>query len=334
MAELFKSKARFSAGAQRFFLISIQKTLGLSNSKLAKLLKISVRTLTDWKREKFLIPFSIIKTLSKKAKINIPTNITILDRYWYTRKGAKLGGVAVYKKYGQIGGDPEIRKKRWYEWWEKEGKNKHFPILRSLPLKKPGYSTDLAEFVGIMMGDGGMSRTQICITLHHRNDLKYSKFVIKLAKKLFEINPSVYHNIKYSVNNIVISRTELVKFLNSIGLPVGNKVKQLIDIPEWIKNNKLYKIFCLRGLIDTDGCVFLHKYKVNGKFYTYKKLSFTTASGPLRETVFEILKTLNFKPRISQNRDVRLDSQKDIKKYFKIIGSHNPKHLNKYRSVL
>lgn len=55
-------------------------------------------------------------------------------------------------------------------------------------------------------------------------------------------------------------------------------------------------------------------------------------STPLRQTVFNTLRDWGFNPRISQNRDVRLESQKDVKNYFDIIGSHNQKHLKKYQN--
>ena len=149
-------------------------------------------------------------------------------------------------------------------------------------------------------------------------------------KELFRVDPSIYHSPKYSVNDIVISRTGLVEHLHSLGLLIGNKIKQNLDIPEWIVSRKEYAIACVRGLVDTDGCLIIHKYKVNGKWYLYKKLSFTTASSPLRSTVYRIFQEVGLTPRIAQNRDVRIDSQADMKKYFEIIGSHNPKHLNKY----
>ena len=35
-------------------------------------------------------------------------------------------------------------------------------------------------------------------------------------------------------------------------------------------------------------------------------------------------------PRLSQDKDVRLDNVKDMQKYFQSVGSHNPKHLKRY----
>jgi len=118
-----------------------------------------------------------------------------------------------------------------------------------------------------------------------------------------------------------------------LGLKTGNKVKQQVDVPGWIKNNKKFQIACVRGLMDTDGSIFIHKYKVKGKAYQYKKMAFTSRSKPLVIFAYNALKRLKLNPRITKNGwDVRLDSIEDVKKYFRLIGSHNLKHLKKYKN--
>jgi len=128
----------------------------------------------------------------------------------------------------------------------------------------------------------------------------------------------------------MISSIDLVDYLIKMGLKSGNKMKLQVDIPGWIKNNKLYSIACARGLMDTDGCVFTHSYKVNGKNYFYKKLSFTSYSRPMLKSFNDILKSVGMRTRLFHDRDVRIDSIEDVKKYFALIGSHNLKHLKRY----
>ena len=253
--------------------------------------------------------------------------------FWYVFNGSSAGGTAVYKKYGHIGGDSEFRKKKWFEWWNKIGKFKPHPIINvTKSIKKPDYSPKLAEFTGIVMGDGGITKNQLTITLHHIDDKEYGKFVAKLMEKLFGVKPSIYHDSEDSVNNFVISRIKLIKFCTEkLGLKIGNKIKQQISIPDWIETNKKYQIACIRGLVDTDGCLVIHKYKVGGKQYCYKKLNFCSASKPLVKSVIGILKKFDFNPRLSHNgRNVWIDSQNEVKRYFKIIGSNNPKHKNRF----
>ncbi len=298
--------------------------------KAAKLCNLSERTIRDWRREILTMDYAAIQKLCKKINIPLPKNLKTKKRYWYVYNGGSAGGLAVWKKYGIIGGNPKHRKKKWYEWWEREGKYKPHPIINApISIEKPRCSKELAEFIGIVLGDGGITKYQVTITLHRKDDKEYGEFVTNLIKNLFDVHIGEY--LRQNAIGYSISRVELVKFCTEkLGLKRGNKIKQQIDIPDWIKQNKQYAIACVRGLIDTDGCVFNHKYKVKEKWYSYKKLSFTSYSKSLRESVFNILKNNGLNPRFAQDKDVRLDSIENMKKYFKIFNSHNPKHLRKY----
>lgn len=335
MVELFKDKrVVFPRGKQKEFILTAKRAIGLSDEQLAKLLEISNRTLADWKREKFLMSLSATKIILEKTKNKMPDNIIIQNPFWYVRKGAKIGGLAVWKKYGRIGGDPAYRKSKWYEWWKKDGQYRRHPIINNpLFVKTPRYSKDLAEFVGIVLGDGGISWYQVTITLHSKDDKEYSKFVASLIKKLFNIPIGIYLRKECMAVNLVVSRRQLVRFcIEKLGLKKGNKVKQQVGVPNWIKRNKLYSIACVRGLVDTDGSIFTHQYKSERKWYDYKKLSFTSHSKPLCRFVFYVLKNNGLNPRFARGKDVCLDSIKDVKRYLKIFNSNNPKNLKKYKN--
>jgi len=336
MAELSKDeysqRVKFQKHKQRAFLLQVKELTGQTHRSLAHIVGVSVRTFTDWKREKFLISYSALSRLCKTAKLPLPKTIELRDKFWYTPKGSSAGGIAVYKKYGRVGGDPEYRKKKWREWWERKGKfNPPSSITVPIPIKTPRRSESLAEFVGIMLGDGGISQYQIKITLHHKDDYEFGKYVMMLIKKLFDLQASILHDPKDSVNDYVVSRKELVGFCTKkLGLVIGNKIKQQIDIPSWIKGSRKYEIACVRGLVDTDGSVFTHRYQVGGKWYQYKKLCFSSRSHPLLRSVHRVLQNLGLHPRLTEGLDVRLDRIEDMQLYFRNIGSHNPKHLRTY----
>ncbi|MDD3531336.1 MAG: LAGLIDADG family homing endonuclease [Candidatus Pacebacteria bacterium] len=332
MAEVFKEeRVVFTSGKQRAFLERVIQQMSVADAAHACL--CSERTIRDWRREKFSISLSAVRTLSTYTGVPIPKNIHVHDAYTHNAKASRLGAAATIKKYGRIPHDEEHRKEQWRLWWESTGKFKKNPILETKAVHKPKRNVELAEFIGIMLGDGGISTYQIVVTLHHTDDLEYASHVINLMKKLFKVNPKIYHFPKKSVNNIVVSRRELVKYLHELGLPIGNKIKHRIDIPEWIKKDPKLSIACLRGLVDTDGCIFTHRYKVKGTWYVYKKLSFTSASNPLRHSVHTLLQEFGFHSRIADT-DVRLDRIEDMKQYFSAIGSHNPKHLRRYRNTV
>src|SRR3989338_10048955 len=335
MAESFNKNKRavFSKDAQKRFLERIKKNLHVNWKALARQIGVSEKTLSDWRREKLTMPLGTVRALARRAHIPFPQHIEIRDNFWSTTKAAKIGGNATFKKYGRVGGSPEHRKKQWRAWWKREGKRKPHSILQRLPIRKPSRSPLLAEFVGIALGDGGITNRQVTITLNRESDKGYVTFVVALIQKLFGLRASLYNNIKYSAVNIVVSRTELVGFCTKIlGLKRGNKVKQKVNIPRWIMRRKKLQIACVRGLIDTDGCVIIHRYKVRNKYYIYKKLAFTSHSDPLRQSVYKILKTQGLHPRMAQRKDVRLDSKKDLHSYFSTFKSHNPKHLERYKS--
>ena len=54
---------------------------------------------------------------------------------------------------------------------------------------------------------------------------------------------------------------KLINFLEDKGFKPGNKIKNKLRIPSWIKNNRKFLKACLRGLYDTDGSV----YKLTGQ---------------------------------------------------------------------
>jgi len=332
MAEKYTSKrVLFPKGSQETFLKQVLATI--STQEAAKLCNLSERTIRDWRREKFSMDFASLSKICKRIGIPLPKEVTFEERYWYAKKGAQAGGLARYKKYGNVGGDEKYRKKKWFEWWERKGKYSFHPILNApKKIRRPRPSEELAEFVGIVLGDGGISRYQVTVTLHSEDDKEYGKFVVSLIKKLFAVPVGVYPSKRDKAIDYVVSRIDLVRFLEKIGLQQGNKIKHQVDIPGWIKNNKRYFIACARGLVDTDGSVFTHRYKVNGKWYSYKKLGFTSLSRPMLYSIYKLFNELGLHARIAGNKDVRLDSIESMKSYFTVIGSHNPKHLKRYQN--
>lgn len=320
----------FPKEKQKKFLVKIFEKISVKEA--AELCNLSERTIRDWRREKFSVDLDSLKRLCKKTKITFPSDTKLKEDYWYVSRGSSVGGKEVLKKYGRIGGDPVYRKKKWREWWEKIGKFNPPKCFIAKDINVPQKNIELAEFAGIMIGDGGINKNQIVVTLNSISDKSYSLFVERMIEKLFNVEPSILLREDESVINIIVSRRRLVSFCRSIGLKVGNKLKQKLDVPGWIKEKKRYTTACIRGLIDTDGCVFDHCYKVNNRNYCYKKISFSSYSNSLIHSVFCMFRNIGLKPRITRNKkEVWIDSQEDIKKYFNYVGSHNPKHLKKYR---
>lgn len=321
-------------GLQRKVLLAAKEKRGTSWIELARLLEVQPRTLADWAREKYCMSHAAWKTIVQVIGVRVPISAQVLSWDRHLRGIAQSGEKAVYRRYGCVGGDPETRVRRWWSWWHQTGKHRAHPILHvRLPFKRPKRSESLAEFVGIMLGDGGMSARQLTVTLNHHDDRQYKNYVVDLLEGLFGVVPSVYHDPADSVYSVVISRTDLIDYCTSeLGLVRGSKVRQQVDIPQWVKTNSSYRVACLRGLVDTDGSVFQHTYLVNGRRYWYKKLCFTSHSRPLARSVSDMMRSIGLHPRFSRGKDVRLDRRDDIERYFQLVGSHNPKHIRRYSS--
>lgn len=336
MAKMFKEntgeRMLFPVGAQKLFLEKIQNKLGLNLKDFSKIAGVCVRSMTDWKREKNLASLSGIKALCKKAHTKLPKDIKIKDRFWYTNKGSVAGGLATYKKYGSLNKiNEEYRKKKWLEWWNREGRFKKNSIVTCLPFNAPPDSASLAEIFGIILGDGGITKYQLTVTLNKSDDKDFIRHVSKLFQKQFNIKPSLCGHKKANVTNIVISRKKLIEFLLKKGLKIGNKVKHQISVPKWIHRSEIFTKYCLRGLLDTDGCFFVDKHKYKNKIYLNCGINFTNRSLPILNFFKQNLIKFGYRPTQKTEFSIFLRQEKDVVRYFKEIGTSNSKHLNKFK---
>jgi len=328
MSESFKVK--FTKREQRQFLQAMEQKIPIV--QMAKVCKCSERTIRDWRREKFPMDHACLEKLCRKTNTLFPSAISLMPRYSHTSDAGRKGAAAVLEKYGRPLVNELHRKQQWQKWWKQNGQFKKSKAFVPRTIKKPRHSAKLAEFCGIMLGDGGITQRQISIFLHRTDDKAYMKFVAQIIVDLFGTPFQISDRKDKGTQTLVVSRTALVNFcIDQLGLKVGNKTEQQVSVPKWIMKRHSFRISCLRGLIDTDGCVVIHRYTVKGKKYHYKKLQFCSASKPLREKVALILNDLELPARI-KGRHVWLDSKKSVRSYFKTVGSNNPKHLKRYSS--
>ncbi|PWI49262.1 hypothetical protein CEE45_02660 [Candidatus Heimdallarchaeota archaeon B3_Heim] len=122
----------------------------------------------------------------------------------------------------------------------------------------------LAELIGIILGDGGMSKNSIVISIHSENK-EYIRKVTILINDVFSYAPKYHKRKNKNVIDVKVHSQGIVLSLLNLGLDTGNKVKKQVNIPKWIKKNDSFFIACVRGLIDTDG--YIGKYvKKRGKY--------------------------------------------------------------------
>lgn len=325
-----ENRYKLPAGAQKEYLQQLEKVSGLPISDLAKTIGIVPRSYRDWRREKYPITQKAVGIIEKSYFLKFPHSKERCCNAWRKSKieAARKGGRELAKRYGGPG-TPEGRSR---------GGKHAMALLRAkglVPKVKPfnrpeSYSMELAEFVGILLGDGHVGQGQWTVTLNSVADKEYAKFVAKLVEKLFHFEPSVYTRKDSKVVIISGSGIRSIEYFQSIGLKIGDKVKQQVAVPRWIEENQNFRKLCLRGLVDTDGGIFIHRYKIKGKEYRYQKLSFVNRSIPLLNFAYETLKSLGFNPKkvmAVENKRVWLYNQQEVKGYLEKIGTDNPRLL-------
>lgn len=76
-----------------------------------------------------------------------------------------------------------------------------------------------------------------------------------------------------------------------------------------------------------DGCVVVETHSIEGKFYSYLRLNWTTYCPILSQTIYEILTNLGFHPKKRRGgKAIQLENHAEICDYLEVIGTHNPKH--------
>lgn len=319
----------FAKGVINNFFEEVKDKSGKSFDEIGKSVNLSGRTIRDWKRGVLLPNKEKIERLANIFQLKLPQIIEEREEFW-TKKYTRKAALARLKKYGPPG-TPEGRRKGGLISQQKRRDDPEY--YRSLgvnvrkKIKIPRNSILLAEFLGIVLGDGGLTSEQCFITLNYYKDKHYSQYVKKLINYLFRIEASLYFRPNCGTITVAISGRSFIEFLIKKGLIIGNKVKNQVGVPGWIKNNMNYSKLCVRGLMDTDGGVFIHKYKVAGKEYKYKKICFTNKSQPLLNFVFNTLKKLGLNPKKFGDNKVWIYSEKEVINYFKLIGSSNHRLL-------
>jgi len=202
----------------------------------------------------------------------------------------------------------------------------------------------IAEFVGIMLGDGsiGLYNIQsgnkikqqrvVKVTLDSRNK-EYTNYVANLIEKILEIKPKIYYKKKENGVDIkVYKKDKFLYVINEIGLELSPKWGKM-RIPKPYSHGRL-GLFVLKGLFDTDGCLSI--YKNNG--IIYPRIEIRMCPSPAQNQISNILDEFKFNYRI-QNLErgktrIRISGKDELKKWFEMVGSSNPVHINKSKAFL
>ena len=180
-------------------------------------------------------------------------------------------------------------------------------------------SAKLAEFYGVMLGDGHISHFQIVVTLGTK-ELSYVEYVASLMTELFDAKPTILIR-KDGYRDVYFGSVDLIRYLKADGF-VTNKVKHQVDIPRWIFEKKEWMNSFVRGFFDTDGSVYQLRFGI--------QVSFTNKSTRLLISLHKILITLGYKPSAISTDRIYLTRRGDLARFFSEVKPANTKHSRRY----
>ena len=209
----------------------------------------------------------------------------------------------------------------------------------------------IAELCGAIMGDGWIQSNKKSFFLAGdpvEDKEYYDKVISKIIREvLVLVKPKEFSY--WGVYGISIHKKDYIEKLLNWGLPKGKKVGRAF-VPKWVihSDNKIKTAF-IRGLFDTDGCVFCQKDytkyadNFNSEYHTKIRLRISSVSQRLIEQVFCLCQTLRFRcvtrkirrgfKNNRNNHDVyilEINEGESISRWFKSLNPSNIKHVSKY----
>ncbi len=185
------------------------------------------------------------------------------------------------------------------------------------------HTARLAEFFGIMLGDGHVSHFQTTVELGSKEEA-YAIAVADIMEELFGCRPTIGVRAN-GYRTVYLGSVRLTTWLKKEGL-VSNKVKAQVGVPAWICANDGYVRAFLRGFFDTDGSIYLLRYGI--------QISLTNHSLPLLRALHSMLISLEYAPSRLSTWRIYLTRRKDVLRFFREIHPRNPKHVSRFCSFI
>lgn len=275
------------------------------------------------------MPVELFERLSANMGAEEKARFSVLveqrDKNW----GAIKGGIATAKLHPEIFAEGRMKgalspKRRTLKDYD-----------LSMPLTK-----ELCELMGAYIGDGCNGKYgrhyDFQIASHKVLDAEYLEYLSQSLKCLFN-GIKVRSRVSKDCEGrwIIVNSRQIFELLTKrFGFPSGPK-SHTVRIPDEILNAGDQFVFStIRGIFDTDGCVFFDKRSAYIK--PYPRITITLVSFPLHSQLKEILS--KYFPLYIYHRKskgsfyLEVYGFKNLDKWMKLIGFSNPKHLNKIYS--
>lgn len=196
---------------------------------------------------------------------------------------------------------------KWREKMRASGK-----LISKYPkLKKDG---DLAELIGVVLGDGHLSkfpRTEELTIFSNANNPSFVKRYARLMQKMFRKKPYV---AKVTWGNCIRIRIYQKNIQKRLGVPFSPRAEKKIKVPRWILGNKQYIVRYLRGLYEAEGSHCIHLPTSTFKFF------FSNKNETMLRNVFRLMKKLGFHPHRSEsNHAIQISRKSEVEKAIKLL---------------
>lgn len=205
----------------------------------------------------------------------------------------------------------------------------------------------LAEFLGVLVGDGFMNYYQkrqaylIEISGNKIKDLDYHlQHLHSLIRELFNFTPKIYYAKNQNTLRTIIRNKDIFYFLNDAGFKPGRKEE--LNLPQWVLENQEFINSFIRGVFDTDGYLCL-KNKENKK---YPVIGITSKSKHLLEEIKKAIEAHKISSYLGKETEVsprytkvlikyklQISGKKNVLLFFKKINSNNPRNIVKFNEM-
>lgn len=235
--------------------------------------------------------------------------------------GRRLGGNVTYSKYpkmfekGREKARDLIKKKHYFD--------------QEMPL-----SVGLCEFIGALVGDGFTNKyaghyiTEYCGDNRFDKDY-YNTLIIPFAKKFFKVK--VRLRCRGNTMWITFSSKCLHKMLTErFEIPKGVKFDKVLIPGEILDSAPAFIAATIRGIFDTDGCIFFDKRKIYKE--PYVRIALKMENPPLIRQVYRELVKLGVTAHIlKDNRIIQINGKDAVKGYLEKVGFSNKRHINRIK---
>ena len=201
------------------------------------------------------------------------------------------------------------------------------------------FSYDLAELVGILLGDGSINiypsekySTYYCVKVSFNSqERQYINHVSHLMKRVLGVVPKKLFRANENTAELLIYRKAVVEKLLVLGLRSSPKWERAV-IPARFLRSPL-DLCVLRGYFDTDGSVVI----ANNNGISYARLEMKISPSPMQQQLLKILKKNCFAYHayaIGKGKvRVQMNGREELRKWMQLVGFHNEKHARRARSL-